>query len=252
LLSVIVTLADRLSKYSRGLHQKLFRYLFNRNGQAYKAHLECGGEFAFFLSESFRAKIYMNTDLAQLIAVFVQATLYGVYLVTYCFCVHRYLRNGAGAGWRPLRKVDWPIFVVASTLWLLSTANLTIGMVRLAESLIMKPDISTMWTGLAKVFHLTHDSKTVAERLAVDLDLPPHSRGRLDDGKSTGRQFVKPLLTFEFRCGGFGLYTKDLWWQHPYLLFYGCYAWGQQYGRSTFRSYITPRAFVSFPTYSRL
>lgn len=91
----------------------------------------------------------MNTELAQLVAVFVQATLYGVYLVTYCFCVYRYLRNSTG--WRPLPKVDWPIFIIASTLWVLSTVNLAIGMFRVAEALIMKPNISMIWVGLVKV-----------------------------------------------------------------------------------------------------
>ncbi|KAH6896290.1 hypothetical protein BKA70DRAFT_1438509 [Coprinopsis sp. MPI-PUGE-AT-0042] len=90
----------------------------------------------------------MNTVLAQLVAVFVQATLYGVYLVTYGFCVYGYLRNSNG--WKPLRKVDWPIFTVASTLWVLSTVNVSVGMFRVAETLITKPSLSNMWVGVCK------------------------------------------------------------------------------------------------------
>ncbi|KAH6912060.1 hypothetical protein BKA70DRAFT_824677 [Coprinopsis sp. MPI-PUGE-AT-0042] len=90
----------------------------------------------------------MDIDLAQLIAIFIEATLYGTYLVTYGFCVYRYLRDSNG--WKPLRKVDWPIFSVASTIWVLLTVNVSVGMLRAAEALITKPSLSTMWIAVCK------------------------------------------------------------------------------------------------------
>jgi hypothetical protein len=75
---------------------------------------------------------------AQLIGLFFEAVFYGIYLVTFILLLPRTIR-------RPL------IALVISALFILSTVNLALGLVRALEGTIVRGDIPRDWVTLVKV-----------------------------------------------------------------------------------------------------
>ena len=72
-------------------------------------------------------------NVAQMVAVSVQAALYLPYLWTFGLCLHRFLRSSSG--WKPFREIDRTVVLLASALWLIATINLGLGVLRLVRDI---------------------------------------------------------------------------------------------------------------------
>jgi len=76
-----------------------------------------------------------SEDTIQIAAIFVESVLYGVYLISFFACLDTILFANPDGHWvKHLRKSHWLILVVTIVLFLSSTLNLALGVVRLIHA----------------------------------------------------------------------------------------------------------------------
>ena len=128
----------------------------------------------------------LRPDLAQLVGLFVEAILYGVYLLTFAQvltrilvistppspsypssplsqrhrdCILRHRRDSSGTTTtgslriKPLAKIHLPTLLVALLLWVNGTLNISLGMVRAAQTFVYRTGgTGFTWIGITKSF----------------------------------------------------------------------------------------------------
>lgn len=94
---------------------------------------------------------HLRSDEAKMVALFIEAVLYGIYLVSLGFVLVYVLRDGSGK-WRRPSGVRVGMLTVALILWINSTLNLAWGLMRQMRVYIFKPQTKKpTWIDLAKV-----------------------------------------------------------------------------------------------------
>lgn len=90
--------------------------------------------FENYPSRGPRASIPMSqipSNVSQIVAVFVECILYGIYLVTFTASLQSIASSHPGLSWASRFKNKWPMLMVVLLLFILSTLNLVLGLLRI-------------------------------------------------------------------------------------------------------------------------
>lgn len=89
---------------------------------------------------------------AQLIGLFIEAILYGIYLVTCGACiVPGTFQPRPGHLRLPFWRLRWPIALVTLLLFVISTLNLALGLVRVLAPRVQRGPLPRDWLTVTKV-----------------------------------------------------------------------------------------------------
>lgn len=96
---------------------------------------------------------HLRSDAAQIAGLFVEAVLYGIYLVSFGFVLFYTLCVGSPRRWGRPSGIRLASFVVAVILAINSTVNLSLGLTRMMLVYIYKAHSKIpTWINLAKVY----------------------------------------------------------------------------------------------------
>ncbi|TFK36547.1 hypothetical protein BDQ12DRAFT_576569, partial [Crucibulum laeve] len=104
----------------------------------------------------------LRSDTAQIVAVFVESIFYGLFLVTFFYCLRALLcTESYRRGWR---NVNWSMLIIALVFWISGTLNLAFGLLRLLQAFVYN-------TGPQKVTQLGLDWVNVAKAVTISLQM---------------------------------------------------------------------------------
>jgi len=93
----------------------------------------------------------MGIDISNLVALFLQSILYGIYIVTCWNCAGALTRTNGG--WRSRKEIHW-LFVVAGTFLLINTTcNVCLQFYKCLQLLVYRAPAATNWIIVVKVCH---------------------------------------------------------------------------------------------------
>jgi hypothetical protein len=78
----------------------------------------------------------LQSSAAQLIAVFVECIFYGIYLVTFGAALRCILWSGPQRSWALRLKSSRTMFTVVLLMFIFSTINLALGLVRILQGFV--------------------------------------------------------------------------------------------------------------------
>lgn len=123
---------------------------------------------------------HLRSDAAQMAALFVEAVLYGIYLVSLCFVLIYILRDGPGR-WRMPSGIRAVTLTVALILGINSTLNIGWGLTRQLRTYIFNPQMKkATWIDLAKVRAAFFETRILPPKASTAL----HSHRTDTDSRS--------------------------------------------------------------------